>query len=36
MMLIALLGGFGMLQSFETLATLWISHASMYVHRPWS
>ncbi len=36
MIVMALYGGFGLLRSFEGLATLWISHAGMMVHQPWS
>jgi flagellar biosynthesis protein FliQ len=36
MIAIALFGGFGALQAFETLATDWIGHAAVIVHQSWS
>ncbi len=36
MIAIAVFGGFGALQAFESLATLWISHAGLIVHQSWS
>jgi flagellar biosynthetic protein FliQ len=36
MIAIALFGGFGALQTFENLATLFISHAPSLVHQTWS
>jgi flagellar biosynthesis protein FliQ len=36
MVAIALLGGFGALRAFAALATLWIGHAALLVHQPWS
>jgi flagellar biosynthetic protein FliQ len=36
MIMIGLFGGFGALQVFETLATLFISHAPMLIRQSWS
>ncbi len=36
MIVIALLGGFGALDLFKSLAMAWIGHAGMLVHQPWS
>jgi flagellar biosynthetic protein FliQ len=36
MIVIAIFGGFGALAVFQSLATDWIGHAGMLVHRPWS
>ena len=36
MIAIALFGGFGIMQRFAALATLWISHAAMIVRHSWS
>lgn len=36
MIAIAMLGGFGALDLFGTLAVDWIGHAAALVHQPWS
>jgi flagellar biosynthesis protein FliQ len=36
MILIAVFGGFGAVDLFKTLAVAWISHATLFVHQPWS